>query len=87
MTLGQEYIKELGCELEYEEAIKGSMEELKSLGIYYRSQVYDNDSIFNTPIYPANAELYDEFVDDMGFDTTEYFLFIAKRIEIENGEY
>lgn len=87
MTEGQKYIKDVGYELEYEQAIKSSMNELKLMGIECRSQIYDNDEIFDNPIYPLNAELYDEFVNDMGFDTTEYFLFIAKRIEIENGLY
>ena len=82
MTEGQKYIKG-GCvkELTYNQAIEQSKKELLERGINDRSQVYDNDSLFDEPIYPANAELYDEFCDDCGFDTTEYFLFIAKRLE------
>lgn len=85
MTLGEKYIKDSYIkELDYNAAIEVSKEELRSMGISCRTDIYDNDAIFDSPIYPANAELYDEFVDECGFDMTEYFLFIAKRIEIDD---
>lgn len=84
MTQGEKYIKDSYIkELDYNKAIEQSKEELLAMGISSRTQVYDNDSIYDNPIYPANAELYDEFCDNCGFDITEYFLFIAKRIEID----
>lgn len=84
MTLGERYIKDCYCmELTYEEAIEESKKELLAMGITNRSQIYDNDCILDNTIYPLNAELYDEFCDDYGFDTLEYFMFIAKRIEID----
>lgn len=84
MSLGKIYIKDCYCmELTYDEAIEESKKELLSMGISNTSQIYDNDSIFDNSIYPLNAELYDEFCDDYCFDTLEYFLFIAKRIEID----
>ena len=82
MTEGQRYIKESFVkELDYEDAITQSKNELLEMNITDRSQIYDNESIFDSPIYPANAVLYDEFCDECGFDTLEYFLFIARRIE------
>jgi hypothetical protein len=84
MTLGEKHIKENYIkEVSYEKAIEISIIEAKRLGIKSREDIYDNDSIFDSPIYPCNAELYDEFCDEYGFDTTEYFLFIAKRMEYE----
>jgi hypothetical protein len=84
MTLGEKYIKDSYVkELTYNQAIEQSKKELLSMGISNRSHIYDNDSIYDSPIYPCNAELYDEFCDDCGFDTTEFFLFIAKRLEID----
>ena len=55
--------------------------EAKNIGIFSRDDVYDNENIFDSPIYPANSELYDEFCDECGFDIAEYFLFLARQIE------
>lgn len=84
MTLGEIYIKD-NCmkELGYNEAIEESKKKLLAMGITNCSQIYDNDSIFDNPIYPLNSELYDFFCEDYGFDVQEYMLFIAKRIEID----
>lgn len=82
MTNSERFIKDQNItELSYNEAIEFSMNELQSMGITSRSQVYDNDELLDTPIYPMNAQLYDEFCESYGFDTQEYMLFIAKRIE------
>lgn len=53
------------------------------MGINNPYDVYDNNIIYDNSIIPLNVELFDEFCDDMGFDTLEYFLFIAKRIELD----
>lgn len=84
MTLGERYIKDSHIEeLSYNEAIEESKKELLAMGINNLSQVYDNDKIYDSIIYPGNSELYDEFCEEYGFDTLEYILYIAKRIEID----
>lgn len=82
MTNGQKYIKDNYInELDYYTALNQSINEAKNIGIFSRDDVYDNESIFDSPIYPANSELYDEFCDECGFDIAEYFLFLARQIE------
>ena len=79
MTLGQQYIINAGIqELSYKEAIQQAYKELNEMGIEYGTQIYDNDDVIDNPIYPANAELYDEFVDDFGFDVVEFLLFVCR---------
>lgn len=83
---GKEFIKEMLIEeIDYNKAIELSMEDLRLRGITSRNQIYDNETVLDEPIYPANAELYDEFVDTYGFDCMEYMLYIAKRIELQEA--
>ncbi|KIR03433.1 hypothetical protein P261_02248 [Lachnospiraceae bacterium TWA4] len=87
LTKGQRYVKDCYTkELGYEEAIQESMKEAKDMGITNREDVYHNYYLLDTPIYPLNSELYDEFCNEGEFDTLEYFIFIAKRIELEKEE-
>ena len=84
MTYGEKYIKENYLkELSYEEAINESIKEANAIGINCRDDIYENEEMLDNPIFPCNIELYDEFCDDYGFDTFEYFSFIAKRMDIK----
>lgn len=77
MTLGEQFIKDCCCkELSYEDAIEVSKKQLLEL-----ENMYNDDKIANNPIYPSNAELYDEFVEPYGFDVIEYCAFIRRQIE------
>lgn len=88
MTEGQKYIVDsLIEELEYDEAIKAAMIELRNMGITTVEQVNDLEEtgcLYDEPVYPANAQLYDEFVDHAGFYLPDFMAFIARRIESEN---
>jgi hypothetical protein len=82
MSKGCEFLKENSItEISYEDAITKTKKELFKLGITSTEQLYDNDSVFDNGFYPENAELYDEFCDEYGFDVTEYLFYVAKRIK------
>lgn len=84
MTEGQKYIKDNFIEeLEYEEAINQAIKELQSMGII-DSETFDNmdpAEYHDNPVYPANAQLYDDFVDDQGFYLEDFIGFCIRRME------
>lgn len=82
MSEGTKYIKEnFITELSYEEAIRQVYEGLNELGIYYSTNIYDRDDIYDEPMYPCNAELYDEFVDEYGFYFEGFYSFVCRYME------
>lgn len=83
MTSGEKYIKQNYIkEVTYYQAIEECKNDLKMLGITDRTQVYDNDMIFDNPIYPQNAELFDEFCEqgEEYPNQTELCLYLARLI-------
>lgn len=83
MTAGERFIKNNFIEeLSYDEAIKASIEELKRKGVTSPDDFYEEEMqsvLYDNPIYPLNAELYDEFVCDGYLDVMEYTAYIFKR--------
>lgn len=85
LTLGQKYIKESGrLEVSYDEATNDAIRELKNRGIHSYTEVYDHEEILDNPIYPMNADLYDEFSADGYFDEEVFILWLSGLIEDED---
>lgn len=78
LTDGQKYIQDSGIqEVSYDEATKGGVEFLTQIVDDNGGYVTMGDMIDN-PIYPPNAELYDDFVDDMGFYLEDYISYLVR---------
>lgn len=78
LTAGQSYIKDNSIEeLGYEEAIKDSLKELD--GYFEGTDEISVGILLDLPIYPRNAELYDDFTDDYGFYEDEFISYLIKR--------
>lgn len=45
---------------------------------YLDLEINTIELILDQPIYPNNEELYNEFVDEMGFDETEFILYLIR---------
>lgn len=84
MTKGQMFIIENVdipngiMELSYEKAIEQAYKELNEKGVICSMNVYDCEDIITEPIYPLNAELYDEFCDEQGFMLEEFYCFVCR---------
>lgn len=88
---GKEYIESNYIEeLSYDEALKQSMKELKAKGVKRASDVYNNEWLFDEPIYPLNAELYDDFCENVNgewyFYEESFLLYLSHRIEEDELE-
>lgn len=86
MTEGQKYIKNNFIEeLSYEQALENAIKEFQFMGIIDSNTLYaSNGKYLDNPVYPANAELYDEFIDELGFDEEEFASYCVKRMEMKH---
>ena len=50
-------------------------------GIDSTDYLYDHEEVLDSPIYPTNAELYDEFCVDDYFSVDEFMMYLARQIE------
>jgi hypothetical protein len=76
MYKGIEFDNELG----YNEALKSSVNELIEY-VKINDGKVSIDYIFDSPIYPANKELIDEFTDENNFIHEEFISYLVARSE------
>lgn len=81
MTEGQKHIKDNYIEeLSYEGALGQAIKAFRDMGIIDSTTLDKTGGNYET-VYPANAELYDEFVDNTGFDRDEFAHYCVKKME------
>lgn len=74
---GAEYIKSNYIkEIPYGDAVKMCVSEL--LEMLNGRDLYEADDIYDSPIYPRNAELYDEMCDEYGFVQKNFLVFFGE---------
>ena len=83
---GTKQIQDNGIkELSYTDALNQAIKELNKMGITDINTFYaSNNSYLDNPIYPANAELYDEFVDEHGFCEQAFVNYCVNHMDKKN---
>lgn len=83
MTAGQNYIKDNHItELSYEDAIEQSIKEFETMDIINFDTLYESNGCYlDNPVYPCNANLYDEFVNEYGFCEDEFATFCVSHMK------
>lgn len=72
-------------EMSYNEAFRQAQKELLNRLNDDNKVVFGE--VLDNPIYPQNKELYDEFVDEYGFDVTEFISYIIRQTPCLGTEF
>ena len=85
VTQGQKYITENYIEeVEYHEALTRAIKDFNAMGITDRESFYNSEGrCLDNPVYPSNAELYDQFVDELGFDEEGFCSYCVGMMECD----